>query len=98
MILTVSLATDFSAEGAKAFHTALGLAVFYRARLEIIHISHPDEEPNWVEFPRVRDTLATWGLLPPDAEQADVEARLGVEMVRSTFAARTPPPALRASS
>lgn len=85
MIQKISLTTDFSAEGTKAFQTALALAVFYRARLEILHVSHPDEEPNWGEFPRVRDTLATWGLLPPDARQEDVEARLGVDVVKASI-------------
>lgn len=76
----ISLTTDFSTEGAKAFHTALALAVFYHARLEILHVSHPDQDPAWGEFPRVRDTLAAWGLLPPVARQEDVEACLGVEI------------------
>lgn len=91
MIRRISLTTDFSAEGARAFHTALALAVFYRARLEILHVSRPDAEPAWGDFPRVRGTLEAWGLLPPGARREDVEARLGVEVgkvdIRSTDAA-----------
>jgi nucleotide-binding universal stress UspA family protein len=80
MIRRIALTTDFSAEGDKAFRTALALAVFYRARLEILHVSGPDQETAWERFPKVRDTLAAWGLLPPDAPQEDVHARLGVEV------------------
>lgn len=80
MIRRISLTTDFSSEGARAFHTALALAVFYRARLEIIHVRHPDAEPVWGDFPRVRDTLEGWGLLPPGARQEDVGTQLGVEV------------------
>lgn len=78
MIRKISLATDFSPEGGKAFHTALALAVFYRARLEILHVSSPARETDWEHFPKVRDTLEAWGLLPPGSHQEDVHARLGV--------------------
>lgn len=90
MIRRISLTTDFSAEGVRAFHTALALAVFYRARLEILHVSHPDAEPAWGDFPRVRDTLETWGLLPPGAQQQDVEARLGVEVGKVDIRSKDP--------
>jgi nucleotide-binding universal stress UspA family protein len=69
MIRRVSLATDFSAEGRKAFHTALALALFYRAGLEILHVSSPSRETAWKDFPKVRDTLEAWGLLPPGSAQ-----------------------------
>ena len=80
MIRRVSLATDLSAEGRKAFHTALALALFYRARLEILHVSSPARETAWNDFPKVRDTLEAWGLLPPDSRQEDVRDRLGIEI------------------
>jgi len=80
MIRRVSLATDFSAEGRKAFLTALALALFYSARLEILHVSSPARETAWEHFPKVRDTLEAWGLLPPGSQQEDVHDRLGVEI------------------
>lgn len=67
-------------EGRKAFRTALALAVFYRARLDIIHVTSPGRPPAWEDFPKVRDTLAAWGFLPPHAQQEDVHGRLGVEV------------------
>ena len=80
MIRRISLATDFSAEGHRAFLTALALAVFYRARFEILHVSSPARDRAWEEFPKVRNTLEAWGLLPRDSETEDVAALLGVEV------------------
>lgn len=67
-------------EGKKAFRTALALAVFYRARLDILHVTSPGRPPAWGDFPKVRDTLEAWGFLPPHATQEDVYGRLGVEV------------------
>lgn len=80
MIRRIALTTDFAAEGARAFHTALALAVSYRARLEIIHVSRPGEEPPWGAFPRVREALEAWGLLPAGSALEDVADRLGVQV------------------
>lgn len=80
MIRRISLATDFSAEGTKAFRTALALAVFHRARLEILHVSSPARQTAWEHFPKVRGTLEAWGLLPRNSQQEDVHDRLGVEI------------------
>lgn len=80
MMRRISLTTDFSAEGEQAFYTALALAVAYRARLEILHVSRPGHKAEWENFPRVRDVLARWGLLPPGAAQEEVHDRLGVEI------------------
>ncbi len=80
MIRRISLTTDFSTEGKTAFRTALALAVFYRARLDILHVTRPDRAPAWEQFPKVRDTLEAWGFLPPHAQQEDVYGRLGVEV------------------
>lgn len=80
MMRRISLTTDFSAEGEQAFYTALALAVAYRARLEILHVSRPGHRAEWENFPRVRDVLARWGLLAPGAAQEEVYDRLGVEI------------------
>lgn len=78
MIGRISLATDLSAEGARAFRTALALAVFCRARLDVLHVSSPARETSWAQFPKVRGTLEAWGLVPPGSQQKDVHERLGV--------------------
>lgn len=80
MMRKISLTTDFSSEGEQAFYTALALAVAHRARLEILHVSRPGQQVEWSNFPRVRDVLERWGLLPPHAAQEDVYDRLGVEV------------------
>ena len=40
----------------------------------------PGHRAEWDNFPRVRDVLARWGLLPPGAAQEEVYDRLGVEI------------------
>lgn len=78
MIHRISLATDFSPEGAPAFHAALALAVAYRSRLDILHVTSRADQPGWDNFPRVRETLEAWSLLPAGSRHEDVRARLGV--------------------
>jgi nucleotide-binding universal stress UspA family protein len=82
MIRRISLATDFTPEGERAFRIALALAVFYRARLEILHVSGREQEPAWEEFPKVRDTLEAWRLLPPRSRRDEVQSQLGVKIAK----------------
>lgn len=74
--------TDFSKESAEAFAHALRLAIEFRCRLDLIHVGMKDGTPQWSSFPRVRETLARWGLLPGDAAPADVRKKLGVEVCK----------------
>ena len=76
----ISLTTDLTIEGEQAFYSALALAVANRARLEILHVSRPGQHVEWSSFPRVRDVLERWGLLPPHSAQEEVHQRLGVEV------------------
>ena len=56
--------TDFSQDSQVAFVHALKLALVFRAELTIMHVD-PDVSPEGFEdFPRIRPTLAQWGLLP----------------------------------
>lgn len=71
--------TDFSADSQVAFAHALKLAVAYRAELTIMHVD-PDVSPEGFEdFPRVRPTLAKWGLLSESSTKSDVTT-LGVHI------------------
>lgn len=65
-----------------AFRTALALSVFYRARLEILHVSGAGQELVWEEFPSVRETLEAWRLLPRGSRREDVDIRLGVGITK----------------
>lgn len=78
MISAIALPTDFSTDSHLAFTHALGLAVRFRCRLDILHVrtSHTDEP--WSSFPAVRQTLAGWGRLDVDAPHEAIEAQLGV--------------------
>ena len=71
--------TDFSEDSQVAFAHALKLAVAYRAELTIMHVD-PDVSPEGFEdFPRVRPTLAKWGLLPESSTKGDVTT-LGLQI------------------
>ena len=75
--------TDFSQASEVAFAHALKIALGSGAELEMIHVAGrtPKDEMNvhWTDFPRVRATLARWGILPPDAPREEV-AKIGVRV------------------
>ncbi len=70
--------TDFSQASAEAFAHALRLAVEFRCKLTLIHVRSPGGGGERTSFPRVRETLIRWGLLPEGAGQPEVEEKLGV--------------------
>ena len=80
MIRRISLTTDFSMEGQAAFYTALALAIRHRSRLDILHVSGTDQEAEWDRFPRVRQVLERWKLLPAGSRVEDVQPILGVDI------------------
>lgn len=71
--------TDFSQDSQVAFVHALKLALVFRAELTIMHVD-PDVSPEGFEdFPRIRPTLAQWGLLPASSSKNDVTT-LGIRI------------------
>lgn len=62
--------TDFSAPSQIAFVHALKVAFAARAELDLLHVSAKTGEPDWAEFPGIRQTLHRWGVLPKDAAPA----------------------------
>lgn len=71
--------TDFSQDSQVAFVHALKLALVFRAELTIMHVD-PDVSPEGFEdFPRIRPTLAQWGLLPESSSKGDVTS-LGIRI------------------
>ena len=75
--------TDFSPAGLDTFAHALRLAVAAKGHLYILHIERETEEADWVEFPRVRETLAAWGMIAPDAPQSAVASELGLSVTKA---------------
>ena len=71
--------TDFTHGSEIAFVHALRLACAIKGALTILHVDRAGKHPDWDQYPSVRDTLARWNLLPPDAERTDVE-KLGVHI------------------
>jgi nucleotide-binding universal stress UspA family protein len=71
--------TDLSATSAVAFAHALKLALAAHGELRIMHVDPDIPETDWSGLPRVRETLAKWGVLPPGSSKGDVE-RLGLHI------------------
>jgi nucleotide-binding universal stress UspA family protein len=71
--------TDLSAASDIAFAHALKLALAAHGELRIMHVDPDIPETDWSGLPRVRDTLAKWGVLPSGSSKSDVE-RLGLHI------------------
>jgi nucleotide-binding universal stress UspA family protein len=71
--------SDFSEASYVAFAHALKLAVAARSHLTILHTGSKATAGTWAEFPRVRQTLENWSLLPPGSTKDDI-GRLGLDI------------------
>ena len=78
IIASILHPSDFSAASEVAFAHALKAALVAKSQLTIMHVS-PDVATEWTDFPGVRETLARWGLLPPDSPHSAVPA-LGIDV------------------
>jgi nucleotide-binding universal stress UspA family protein len=77
--------TDFSDTSAVAFAHALKFATLEHGRLTILHTEDDAQEQHWSEFPRVRQTLERWNILPMQAsKEAFAEIGLQVEKISAT--------------
>ena len=70
--------SDFSAASEVAFAHALKAALIAKAQLTVMHVS-PSMTAEWADFPGVRETLARWGILPPDSSRSAVP-ELGIDV------------------
>ena len=77
-IETIFHPSDFSASSEVAFAHALKMALSCRAKLRILHVK-TDDQTSWQDFPGVRETLARWGTISPDAASHDL-SHLGLEV------------------
>jgi hypothetical protein len=82
--------TDFSPAGLDAFAHALRLAVAAKSHFYILHIAGETEQADWVQFPRVRETLAAWGMIAPDAPQSAVASELGLRVEKAIIESDDP--------
>lgn len=64
--------TDLSQPSMTAFAHALKLSLGLVADLTIMHVDPQHADPDFEDFPRVRATLANWGILPKDATKEDL--------------------------
>ncbi len=75
--------SDFSESSRIAFAHALRLALAAQSGLTIFHTDPERRGPNWNEFPRVRQTLERWGILPLNSSEEEV-GRLGLQVNKVT--------------
>lgn len=79
--------TDFSEDSQVAFAHALKLALVHRAELTIMHVDPIVAPEGFADFPRIRPTLARWGLLPESSSKSDVtQLGIGVKKIRALAA------------
>lgn len=69
-------ATDFTESSEVAFVHALKLSIAARARLDLFHVSNKNGGDVVFEFPKIKDTLKRWKVIPEHATKEDI-AKLG---------------------
>ena len=85
------LPSDFTPASDAAFAHALKIALVGKLKLTIFHVSNPSEtELPWEEYPRVRQTLVSWGLAPPEIARHEVAPRLGIRVRKVAVHGRDP--------
>jgi len=92
LVRSVLHPTDFSAASERAFANALAIALLRKTKLTLLPVRGRGATPDWASFPPVRRTLERWGLLDPGSAQAEVWARLKVEVAKVEI--RSPHPTL----
>jgi nucleotide-binding universal stress UspA family protein len=81
--------TDFSPGSVTAFAHALRLAIRHKARLTLLHAGGRKGEPDWHQFPGVREMLERWKLLEPGARRSAVLSELGVQVEKVSIRGRS---------
>jgi len=82
--------TDFSDLSFNAFAHALKISLATKCKLYIVHVAERSKADEWEAFPRVRETLARWGLADAKAPTAVIFEKLGVEVVKVEITAEDP--------
>lgn len=81
--------TDFSPACLSAFYHGLAMTMATRGALTIFHSGYPNEGYRQERWPRVRATLAHWGMLEPGAPREAV-AELGVRIAKRQTSSSDP--------
>lgn len=84
--------TDLSFASQDAFAHALRIAVATQGILHLLHIEDAEEDnpDDWNRFPHVRELLARWRLIDPEASRTDVAEKLGVKFVKASVESESP--------
>src|SRR5215213_9448979 len=80
--------SDFSEASEVAFAHALKAALVTHSVLDVLHVT-AGHDIDWADFPGVRETLARWGLLPPNSPPTAV-VDLGIDVVKCVTHAADP--------
>jgi hypothetical protein len=81
LIETIAHPTDFFETSAQAFAHALRLALDTKSRLYLLHVKDKGSEDSDI-IPRVRETLARWGLMGAHEPHSEIESKLGIEVTK----------------
>lgn len=88
--------TDLSLDGDIAFAHALKIALDAMGRLSLVHTSNTAAVGNeWSAFPKVRERLARWNLLPPGASEDSV-GDLNLQVTKADLDSANPAQAVAA--
>ena len=79
-MVTIFHPSDFSPASESAFAHALKIALVTKAHLQVMHVAHSGEDVHWTDFPRVRETLERWNILPEGSRKEDVAALLNLRV------------------
>jgi nucleotide-binding universal stress UspA family protein len=84
--------TDLGRASESAFRHALRIALAERASLRLVHVHRHDREAAAPidAFPRVRETLARWGMLPAHAPASAVAEQLDLHVSKAEVSAARP--------
>lgn len=85
----IFLPSDFSEASGVAFRHALKAALIAQAQLSILHVSNGATAAEWQDFPRVRETLEHWGLIPVNSPKSAVR-ELGLDVRKIEAHAKDP--------
>lgn len=92
-ITSVFHPTDLTQGDQGAFAHALRIALAARCDLSLLHVERHADEADWDDFPSVRDMLARWGVIPPDADRHAV-AQAGLRVSKAQKVNRDPSEAI----
>jgi nucleotide-binding universal stress UspA family protein len=89
-MVTIFHPSDFSPASESAFVHALKIALVTKAHLQVMHVAHSGEDVHWTDFPRVRESLERWKILPEGSRKEDVASLLNLHVEKIIARAHDP--------